>query len=57
MNPLGIPEPVGLLLFFAAVTLTAYKIVGDIGHRGYWGYVPLMALIGVYAGAVGLVWS
>ncbi len=48
------PEWIGSVLFLAAVGLTAHKLSEDFGRRGELGYMMLVMLIAVYAGAVGL---
>ncbi len=51
------PEIVGTLLFFAAIVLSTYKINADFGEHGELGYVMLIILIVIYAGAIGLAYS
>lgn len=50
------PEWIGTILFFAAIGLTATKINDDFGKRGGFGYLMLMLLIAIYAGAVGVAY-
>lgn len=47
------PEWIGTILFFAAVGLTAAKLNEDFGDKGALGYLMLLMMIAVYAGAVG----
>ncbi len=47
------PEWFGTILFFAAVGLTAAKLNNDFGDKGALGYIMLLVLIILYAGAVG----
>jgi hypothetical protein len=49
----AMPEWIGTILFLAAIGLTATKINEDFGRRGEIGYLILMMMIAVYAGAVG----
>lgn len=48
-----VPEWIGMVLFFAAIVLTATKINDDFGRRGEFGYVMLLVMIALYAAAVG----
>ncbi len=47
------PEWFGTILFFAAIGLTATKINDDFGRRGELGYLLLIAMIAIYAAAIG----
>lgn len=47
------PEWIGTVLFFAAIALSAVKINDDFGKRGEAGYLMLIAMIALYAAAVG----
>lgn len=47
------PEWIGTVLFFAAIGLTAAKLNEDFRENGVLGYVMLLIMIIVYAGAVG----
>ena len=51
------PEWIGTILFFAAIGLTATKLSEDFGKRGEFGYLMLILMIAIYAGAVGIAYS
>jgi hypothetical protein len=51
------PEWIGTILFFAAIALTATKINEDFGKRGEIGYLMLILMIAIYAGAVGVAYA
>lgn len=47
------PEWIGMILFFAAIGLTATKLNEDFGENGALGYALLVVMIAVYAAAIG----
>lgn len=47
------PEWIGTVLFFVAITLTATKLNDDFGENGILGYAMLLVMILIYAAAVG----
>ncbi|HET9259321.1 MAG TPA: hypothetical protein VFP42_04255 [Acidimicrobiia bacterium] len=51
------PEWIGTILFFAAIGLTAAKLSEDFGRRGEFGYLMLILMIAIYAGAVGVAYG
>jgi uncharacterized membrane protein YkvI len=53
----NMPEWIGTILFFAAIALTATKINEDFGKRGEIGYLMLILMIAIYAGAVGVAYA
>jgi hypothetical protein len=51
------PEWIGTVLFFVAIGLTATKLNDDFRENGILGYLMLLIMIGVYAGAVGSAYA
>jgi hypothetical protein len=47
------PEWIGTIVFLVAIGLTAAKLNEDFAENGILGYVVLLVMIVVYAGAVG----
>jgi hypothetical protein len=50
---MNLPEWIGTTLFLIAIGLTAVKLNDDFAEKGMLGYVVLIVMIAIYAGAVG----
>jgi hypothetical protein len=51
------PEWIGTVLFLTAIGLTAAKLNDDFRDNGIVGYVMLLLMILVYAGAIGSAYA